>query len=194
MSAVLRVLHAMVPTVLVVAIVAPTLPGDRFGPLPGWIGRALLTISVKQNWGMYAPDPQRAQVYMDLEAEYADGTTAPLLESDDVRDGWGSTWEWRKTRLDIWRFYANFHSDGRNDNRSWYLRAVCVREARAGKLPRKIAMYQVKRRFAAPEAVRAGKPGLGEPDRRLVTVQYCGTEPTRTMIERDREQHPELHG
>ncbi|MBC8068459.1 MAG: hypothetical protein IAG13_09005 [Deltaproteobacteria bacterium] len=189
----LRLLHALVPTAMVVAIVAPTLPSQGFGPTPGLVARGLLWISVKQNWGMYAPDPQRAQIYMDLEAEYADGSTALLREHDDVLQGWGTTWAWRKTRVDIWRFYANFHAEGRNDNRTWYLRSVCVREARTGEAPRKISMFHVKRRFASPAAVRAGKPGLGEPDRRLVTVQYCGTEPARSMIERDRELNPELY-
>ncbi|MBC8072749.1 MAG: hypothetical protein IAG13_30795, partial [Deltaproteobacteria bacterium] len=162
----LRLLHALVPTAMVVAIVVPTLPSDGFGPLPGLVARGLLLVSVKQTWGMYAPDPQRAQTYMDLEAEYADGSVALLREHDDVLHGWGTTWAWRKTRVDIWRFYANFHADRRNDNRSWYLRSVCVREARTGEEPRKLSMFHVKRRFASPEAVRAGKPGLGAPDRR----------------------------
>ncbi|HWB77728.1 MAG TPA: hypothetical protein VG755_22330 [Nannocystaceae bacterium] len=190
----LRLLHALVPTAMVVAIVVPTLPSERFGPLPGELAKGLLFVSVKQTWGMYAPDPQRAQIYMELEAEYPDGSTASLLESDDVEHGWGTTWAWRKTRLDIWRFYANFHADRRNDNRTWYLRAVCVREARTGRVPRKITMYHVKRKFTSPQGVRAGKPGLSEPERKLVTVQYCTTSPARDMIDDDRELHPELHG
>jgi len=193
-TALLRILHALVPTALVIAIVAPTLPSERFGPVPGDIARALLFVSVKQTWGMYAPDPQRAQIYMELEAEYDDGSVAALVESEDVERGWGTTWAWKKTRLDIWRFYANFHADRRNDNRTWYLRAVCVREARTGHVPRKLTMYHVKRRFVSPQAVRSGQPALGEPERKLVTVQYCNTSPAREMIAEDREAHPELHG
>lgn len=190
----LRILHALVPTVFVVGIVAPALPTAHFGELPGRVARTLLLVSIKQTWGMYAPDPQRAQTYMDLEALYDDDTTAPLQESLDLEQGWGTTWAWRKTRMDIWKFYANFHPERRNDHRTWYLRSVCVREARAGKTPRKITMHQVKRRFTAPAKVAKGAPGLGAPDRRLVTVVYCNTSPVREMIAADRELHPELHG
>lgn len=188
------VLHALVPTALVVAIVAPALPSAHFGEFPGAVARALLLVSIKQTWGMYAPDPQRAQTYMDLEALYDDDTTAPLQENLDLEHGWGTTWAWRKTRMDIWKFYANFHPERRNDHRTWYLRSVCVREARTGRTPRKITMHQVKRRFTAPAKVAAGAPGLGEPDRKLVTVAYCTTSPTREMIEEDRRLNPHLQG
>jgi hypothetical protein len=191
---VLRLLHALVPTALAVVVVAPALPSAHFGALPGEVAKALLVVSIKQTWGMYAPDPQRAQTYMDLEALYEDGSTGTLPESLDVEQGWGTTWAWRKTRMDIWKFYANFHPERRNDHRTWYLRLVCVREARLGDPPRKITMYQVKRRFTAPSKVAAGAPGLGEPDRRLITVAYCNTSPVRDMIEADRRLHPELHG
>jgi len=190
----LRLLHALVPTLMVVAIIAPALPTKYFGPVPGFVARALLLVSIKQTWGMYAPDPQRSHTYMDLEAIYDDDSTASLQESHDVEHGWGTTWAWRKTRMDIWKFYANFHPDKRNDHRTWYLRQVCVREARTGHTPRKITMYHVKRRFTAPSKVLAGAPGLGTPDRKLVTVVFCRTSPVPEMIEADRELHPELHG
>lgn len=190
----LRLLHALVPTLMVVAIVAPALPTKYFGPVPGAVARTLLLVSIKQTWGMYAPDPQRSHTYMDLEALYDDDSKASLQESHDVEHGWGTTWAWRKTRMDIWKFYANFHPDKRNDHRTWYLRQVCVRESRTGHTPRKITMYHVKRRFTAPAKVLAGAPGLGAPDRKLVTVVFCGTSPVREMIEADRELHPELHG
>jgi hypothetical protein len=189
----LRLVHALVPTALAVAIVAPVLPSAHFGPVPGAVAKALLQISIKQTWGMYAPDPQRAQTYMELEALYDDGTTAMLAESADVEHGWGTTWAWRKTRMDIWKFYANFHPERRNDHRTWYLRSVCVREARTGHVPRKITMHHVKRRFTPPAKVAAGAPGLGAPDRRLITVAYCNTSPAREMIAADRRLHPELY-
>ncbi len=189
----LRLLHALVPTALLVGIVAPVLPTAHFGPVPGAVARALLLVSIKQSWAMYAPDPQRAHTYMELEALYPDGSTAPLEESVDVERGWGTTWAWRKTRMDIWRFYANFHPARRNDNRTWYLRLVCVREARRGEPPRKITMHQVKRRFTPPAKVAAGAPGLRDPVRQLVTVAYCNASPAREMIEADRRLNPELH-
>ena len=46
----------------------------------------------------------------------------------------------------------------------------------------------------APGKVLAGAPGLGTPDRKLVTVVFCQTAPVREMIQADRELHPELYG
>ncbi len=190
-----KLAHALVPTAMCVAIVAPALPREHFGEVPGEIARALLFISIKQTWGMYAPDPQRAHLVMDLVAHYDDGTEAPLRESDDLQTAWGTTWAWHKRRVDIWRYYANFNPDKRNDNRTWYLRAVCVREARTGRVPKKITMYQVKRRFTQPGAVARGAEDLGAPERRLVTVAYCRTVPTAEMIAEDALANPELqHG
>lgn len=187
-------LHALVPTALCVLIVAPALPRERFGEVPGVLAKLALHVSIKQTWGMYAPDPQRAHTYMDLVAVYDDGREVALEESEDLVDGWGTIWAWHKSRVDIWRFYANFNPDKRNDNRTWYLRSVCVREARRGRAPKTIKMFQVKRRFTPPHKVARGAPTLGEPERRLVTVAHCGTEPTRSMIADDAAVNPGAHG
>jgi hypothetical protein len=136
---------------------------------------------------MYAPNPQRAQLEMNLHATYADGTERELFETELERRAWGTHWVWDKTREDIWRQYANFHPDKRNINRIWYLKGVCVREARHGEIPVKIVMYQVRRRFAPPQKVAQGAPGLGAPRRKLVTVQYCKKPDVLEMIEHDRE-------
>ena len=143
---------------------------------------------------MYAPDPQRSHRYMELVAHYDDGTEVPLEENIDVDEGWGGTWAWRKTRLDIWKFYANFHPKKRNEHRIWYLRMVCVREARAGRIPEKITMHHVTRKFTSPLKVRKGAPGLGDPVRELVTVQHCHTPPTRAMIAEDQARQTESRG
>jgi hypothetical protein len=190
----LRLLHACVPILMTAAIVLPVLPGEGWGPLPRLLGRAMLVIGVKQSWGMYAPDPQRSHHYMELVAHYDDGREVPLEENVDVDEGWGTTWAWKKTRLDIWKFYANFHPKKRSEHRLWYLRMVCVREARKGETPQKITMHHVTRRFTAPAKVRKGAPGLGEPRRELVTVQHCRTPPTNKMIEEDQARRAEDHG
>ncbi len=190
----LRLLHALLPTALVVAIVAPTLPTERFGPAPGAIARVLLQVSVKEVWGMYAPDPQRAQTYMELVAEYRDGRVAGLEENDELANGWGTHWAWDKTRMSIWRHYANYHPDSRNDNRTWYLRMVCVREARRGDPPVIVRMFQVKRRFGTPRAVAHGGPSLSEAERKLVTLAYCESGPVKQMIDLDRARRPESDG
>ncbi|MFO0633377.1 MAG: hypothetical protein U0168_11045 [Nannocystaceae bacterium] len=119
---------------------------------------------------------------------------APLRESDDLQTAWGTTWAWHKRRVDIWRYYANFNPDKRNDNRTWYLRAVCVREARTSRaqedhdVPGQAALHPARRG-------RAWGRDLGAPERRLVTVAYCRTVPTAEMIAEDALANPELqHG
>lgn len=194
MRPLVRVLHALVPTALALAIVLPTLPGERFGPAPGLVARALLWVSVKQVWGMYAPDPQRSQTYMELVAEYPDGREQGLEENAELAHGWGTIWGWQKTRMSIWRHYANYHPDGRNDNRTWYLRMVCVREARRGEVPKLVRMFQVRRRFGSPRAVAHRGPSLTEPERKLITVAYCGAQPVAKMIEEDRARRGVEHG
>jgi len=183
--AILRIAHALVPIAMAMAIVLPTLPAEWLAPLPRMLGRAQLVVGVKQSWGMYAPDPQRSQSYMELWAHYDDGTSEPLEENADLEHGWGTTWAWKKRRLDIWKYYANFSPNKRNDHRTWYLRMVCVREARKGRVPQKITMHLVKRKFASPTRVMKGAPGLGPPERKLITVQHCRTPPTGEMIADD---------
>jgi hypothetical protein len=187
MRVALRLLHALAVLAIATAVVLPSIPTTVIGPISGWVARPLAWVSLKQVWQMYAPDPQRAQSYIELTSVERDGTLRELEETVDARNGWGTTWAWRKTRVDIWRHYAGYHPDGRNENRTWYLRAVCVREARRGVVPEKIRMGTVKRRFTPPEKVRAGAPGLGAEQRReTVTVQYCSDPVVREMIAHDR--------
>jgi hypothetical protein len=183
-----RALRVLGVVALGTLVVAPNLPsewvGDWTSTLAGWLRR----VSFVQSWRMYAPNPQRAQSYMNLTAHYDDGTTAELFETEQERGGWGTVWAWNKTREDIWRHYANFHPKSNNEHRTWYLRAVCVREARSGRVPEKIVMEQVTRGFTHPDKVAAGKPALGRRRVELVTVAYCKTKQVREMIEADAER------
>jgi hypothetical protein len=183
-----RLLHAAAVLALAVLVVVPALPGDWTAGVSGKLSGALRPISFKQSWRMYAPDPQRAHTYMNLTARYADGTERELEETEQERAGWGTHWAWQKTRVDIWRYYALAHPKGRNDNRTWYLKGVCVREARGGDIPEKIVMHQIRRRFAPPEKVRRGTSGLGRPRQDLVTVAYCKTPDVLEMIAEDRRR------
>ena len=184
-----RALHraARVLGVLALAtiVVVPNLPGEWVGEWSSTLAGWLRQVSFVQSWRMYAPNPSRSQTYMNLTAHYADGTTAPLWESEQERGGWGTVWAWQKTREDIWRHYANFHPKSANEHRTWYLRGVCVREARTGRIPDKIVMEQVTRSFTHPEKVAAGRPALGRRRVELVTVAYCKTQLAREMIEAD---------
>ena len=184
---ILRLLHAACVLAIVIAIVLPPLPEWLRGQLGADVSALELKVSFKQGWQMYAPDPQRAQLEMNLTAVFADGSERRLQETQDEKFAWTTHWFWNKTRVDIWRQYANFRPDQRNDNRTWYLKGVCVREARTGDIPQRIVMDQVRRRFTPPDKVREGAPGLGAPVRKLVTVQYCKTPEVLEMIEQDRE-------
>lgn len=171
---------------LAACIVVPALPTGWGGPLKAPLGRALLVVSLRQQWRMYSPNPQRSQSYMHLVAHDPDGSERELDENAYERRGWGVHFAWNKTRMDIWRQYVMFHRKKNNPNRTWYLKGVCVREARRGPVPQRITMYAVTRKFTGPDQVRQGKPGLGPPKRELVTVQYCKTREVAEMIERDR--------
>lgn len=189
----LRLLYAASVVAIALAMVLPTLPksviGERAKKLLGKLSQAQLNISVKEGWRMYAPDPQRAQLNMTLTAVYPDKTKVELVESQQEKTGWGTKWFWDKTRLDIWQQYANFHPKGGNRNRTWFLKGICVRESRDGRVPHRIVMHHVTRGFRSPESIRKhGGPGLGRPRRALVTVQYCTVAGVKAMIHADWER------
>lgn len=184
-SAVGQALRAVLVLGLAGVVVMPNVPSAWVGEWASTLGMWLRRVSFLQSWRMYAPNPQRSQSYMNLTAHYEDGTTASLWETEQERGGWGAVWEWEKTREDVWRHYANFHPKSGNEHRTWYLRGVCVREARTGRVPEKIVMEQVTRSFTHPDKVAAGKPALGRPRVELVTVVYCKAKLVREMIEAD---------
>lgn len=185
LRAINRLVRASVVLALAVAIVAPNLPADWRGEWVSTFAGYTRHVSLVQSWKMYAPNPQRAQSYMNLTAHYPDGTEGDLEETIQERNGWNTHFAWNKTRVDIWRHYANFHPKRSSEHRKWYLRAVCVREARRGRMPDKIVMEVVTRRFASPKHVLKGFPGLGRPRRMLVTVQYCKVKSVRTILDAD---------
>lgn len=178
----------LLPLVLATLIVLPVLPiaaaAPVKGPLLGWLRQ----ISVQQEWKMYAPDPQRAHTYMGVWAEYEDGRRVPLPEAEQAEGAWGTIWGWQKTRMDIWRFYAVLKPDKPNAHRTWYLRAVCVREALAGEAPRKVISERRRRSFTPPDRVRAGKPDLGRLETHSLQTVDCRTWPVRDMIDAARER------
>lgn len=185
MRGLIRAVRAMGALAVFAVIVAPNLPTDWVGEWTSKLAGWTRPVSFVQSWRMYAPNPQRAQSYMNLTAHFDDGSQADLEETLQERDGWGTHFAWDKTRVDIWRHYANFHPKRANEHRKWYLRAVCIREARRGNMPDKIVMEQVTRRFAPPQKVKPGQGALGRPRRRLVTVQYCKVKRVREMLAAD---------
>ena len=168
-------------------------------------------MSMSQQWGMYAPDPARSMTYMHLTAESTGhytlprGKQKPLVEPGEAPPGtwhldealraerdWETIWGWQKTRRDIWRYRLSTKNvDKPNRNRSWYMRGVCVREAREGRYPAYIQMQQLKRRFTKPDRVRKGKPVFGPRKYTRSDRSWCRSPLVAEMIERDRERNPE---
>ncbi len=180
-----RTIHTVVPTALTVTIVAPLFAST----LGTEIGRQGRKISVLQTWNMYAPDAVRSHAYLSVKAELADGTSVPLEEAIQAETAWGAVWDWQKRRTDMWRFYAVVQPDKQNINRTWYLRGLCVREERSrGVAPVRIVAERVKRKFTAPDKVRAGAPGLSAPTRDFVQAIRCNDWPERAMIAADRRR------
>ncbi|MCY1053766.1 hypothetical protein [Nannocystis sp. SCPEA4] len=175
--------NTLLPLALVLLIVGPVLPNAALAGAPSKLAQWLKKISVIQTWNMYAPDPTRAHTYIAIYAEFEDGRREALAEAEQAKSGWDTTWAWDKTRNDIWRFYAVLNPDKPNNNRLWYLRSVCVREALARpEPPRKIVAERVRRRFTPPDKVRAGKPGLGQVERKPLATVDCKSWPVRDMV------------
>lgn len=182
--------NTLLPLALVALIVGPALPKAALGGVPSTLAQWQKKISVVQTWNMYAPDPTRAHTYLAVYAEFEDGRREALPEAAQAQAGWGTTWAWQKTRVDIWRYYAVLNPDKPNNNRLWYLRSLCVREAMArGEPPRKIVAERVRRRFTPPDRVRAGKPGLGPVERKPLATIDCKTWPVRQMLADAQARH-----
>ncbi len=185
-------LHGAVVLAVVSFVVLPNIPAEHL-PIAGKMAAWAKTVSFKQGWQMYAPNPARAQVYMNLTAVYDDGSERRLEETVQENQAWDTHFMWDKTRVDIWRQYANFNAKHRNNNRVWYLKGVCVRESRRGPIPKRIVMHQVRRRLMPPEKVAQGAPELGKPKRTFITVQYCQHPVVKEIIEADTRRSP-AHG
>jgi hypothetical protein len=122
---------------------------------------------------------------MELVAYDADGTRRVLEESQLAEYGWGTAYFWDRTRRDIWAYAIMGNVEKLNRNRTWFVRGVCVREARRGHDVQRIEMAQVFRRIRTPEQVREGKELLGPPKRRKAQDGSCRVEIIREMIEID---------
>lgn len=174
---------------LVVAFFAvPALPGDKLGPLAQFkkdTGEDYRRLSISQRWGMYAPDPQRSQSYPALTAVYADGSKRRLPEYQIAKSGFDTSWAWDKDRNAIWRHHIISKAKKRNRNRTWYLRGICVREARSGEAPTRIVMERFRKRFRHPDKVREGKKPLRGSKRLLVETVRCDSQVVKKMIAAD---------
>ncbi len=184
-----RVCRHVWPIVVALVVVLPAIPGNWGHGAGNKLRDALLKLSIKPKWAMYAPNPERVASYLYVRAEYADGRTAELYESQRAAQSWSTHWFWTKTREDIWRKYAAYHPKRRSEHRLWYLRAVCVREARTGEVPRVIRARVVSRRLVAPTKVATGARGLGPPREQPAGAVYCAEPIVKAMIAADAARH-----
>jgi hypothetical protein len=193
-----RVVNFLFPLALVALMLLAAWPGPKLGPRlrphHDRLTQLMRPLSLSQSWNMYAPDPPRGHFYMELTAHDADGTARVLEESELVEHGWGTTFFWEKTRKEIWRLTITGKIDEVDRNRTWYLRGVCLREARRGHDVQRVEMTQVFRRIRTPEQVRDGKELLGPPKRRKAQDGSCRVQIIRDMIETDARRRGALDG
>lgn len=206
MSFLSRAVNVVVPMVVAALMLVAAVPKDYLGPFAdadrcgiekegrkkpqsckSFIVDLFRQVSVSQNWGMYAPSPQRAHAYMMLYAVDSEGNKRELPENEIARNGWGTNWAWKKDRMDIKRHAVGyFRSNKPNRNRVWFMRGICVREARAGNEPVQVRMERVRRGFVKPHKVRKGKPAIGPETTKDVQVMGCKAKIVQDMIEEDR--------
>jgi hypothetical protein len=162
--------------------------GARIGDAHDRLTAALRTISATQRWAMYAPNPPRSQAYLRLTAIWSDGATLALEESAIANDsGWTRHFVWHKTLADVWRHYATMHPRQPNEHRTWYLRAVCVREARRhGRAPAFLDVELIRRVLTPPAEVARGAPDLGPKERVFIQRMSCAVPIVQQMVEEDR--------
>lgn len=183
-----RVVNVVVPLVLMTLLLFSALPRERVPETLQARHDALMetlrNLSISQRWSMYAPNPSRGHFYLELRAVDADGTVRELEEQERI--DWGTAWVWERDRTDIWLHAIARHFDEVNRNRTWYMRGLCVREARRGYDVRRIEVRRVERNIRAPDKVATGKPLLGPVKRVEGQATSCRVDIIREMLEFDR--------
>lgn len=164
--------------------------GPRLRPAHDRLIELMRPLSLSQSWSMYAPDPGRGHHLIELVAHDADGTVRVLEDPEQAQDAWGTAFFWQRTRMDIWRYTVSGRVDEANRNRTWFLRGICVLEARRGYDVKRIELTQAFRRIRTPEQVREGKALLGPIKRRKAQDGSCRVQIIREMIEADARHNP----
>jgi hypothetical protein len=170
---------------MVIAAVRTDDVPDALRPARERLTEAMRKVSLSQSWKMYAPEPGTGHFYMELYAHDADGTVRELEETEKAEHGWGTAWAWNRTRKDIWHLSVTRHADQVNRNRTWYMRGVCLREARRGHPVKKLVMWRAYRRIRAPDRVLAGAETLGPIKRSKAQEGTCNVQIIREMIAED---------
>ena len=173
---------------LAALIVVPSLPGSWQNDLSRKLIALTKQINLSQHWSMYAPNPQRGLAYISVRGRHLNGEEEALEEARAAEQGWGTKWAWEKRRHDIWAFYAAMSKQkGGNLRRTWYVKAICVREARRSDDPPRILLVdRLSRSFTHPDAVRQGRADLGPVIRLPVQRIDCGFPTIQKMIQEDK--------
>jgi len=192
-SALKRSVEALWVLCLAALIVVPALPGEWQTELSRNVIAWTKKVSMSQRWAMYAPNPQRGLAYLSVRGRHLDGHEEPLPEALAADQGWGTNWAWNKRRSDIWGFYAAISKQkGGNLRRTWFVKSLCVREARLHEDPARILLVdRLSRGFTAPDKVRAGAPDLGPVKRLPVQKIDCAFPLIQEMLDEDRRLHGE---
>jgi len=175
----------MLAGTLAFLIVVPALPRSLGGELATRTGGMLRKFSLSQYWSMYAPNAAQRTRYIRVTSHYEDGHSEDLEECIEEEGGWGTQWAWTKNRRAIWRYRLSREKATRD--RAWYLRGVCVREARrnGGVAPKRVEMHSVRRTIRSPSAVRAGKATYGKKQFKKVGSMACSTDLVLRMLAGD---------
>lgn len=185
-----RFVNVVIPLVLGGLMLIAAAPRDRIPEAQraqrDKLSVAMKTLSLSQNWGMYAPDAARSHFYLEFEAHDADGGVRLLDDGRLAQEDWGTVWAWKRTRKDIWEHAIGRHFDKPSRNRIWYLRGLCLREARRGYDLQQLEVRRVFRRIRSPERVREGAAALGPVSRRQRSDSSCNVRIIREMIAADR--------
>jgi hypothetical protein len=184
-----RFVNILFPTLLGALLIFAALPSeqipDRLKSKRERLNLAMRQLSLSQSWKMYAPDPPKGHFYMELYAHDVDGEVRKLDDSHMAEHGWGTAWAWNRTRRDIWHLTVTRNIDKSNRNRTWYLRGVCLREARRGHQVQRLEMIRVYRRIRAPDRVQEGADLLGPVKRSKAQDGSCNVAIIRDMIAED---------
>ncbi|NVB40863.1 hypothetical protein G6O69_23695 [Pseudenhygromyxa sp. WMMC2535] len=184
-----RVINLMFAGLLMAVMVFSTIHTDALPesmkPKREQLGGYMHTLSLSQRWQMYAPDPTRGHAYPELIAYDAQGNARVLPESRLVEEGWGTWWAWERNRRQLWEHIIVRKIDKVNRHRIWYLRGLCMREARLGHAVERVELRRVYRRVRPPEKVLKGDALLGPPKIRKGRDTSCKVKIIREMIAAD---------
>ena len=189
MNAARRVVNLMIPGVLMSVLLFAALPGsvlsEALAERQGKLNGAMRQISLVQRWLMYAPQPARGHGFQEYLAYDADGSVRVLPESDLTELGPSGNWAWNRDRHDIWMYVLTRKPDEVNRNRIWFIRGLCVREARLGHEVQHIEVNRIYRPMRSPEELLKTGETLGPPRKRKVVDTTCNVKIIRDMIAED---------